>query len=120
MSRDPNQRRYSLKEPCSTCPFRTDVPPFLHPERAQELKEHLRGGDEFWCHKTVDYSDEEGLRVNRTRACAGARATLANEGRTTTLLQITERLSAEPVADLNPDLPVYDSLDEWVEAHSEA
>lgn len=114
MSRDDNQRRYSLKEPCSSCPFRTDVEFNLMFERAQEIAATLRAGDEFWCHKTVAYETNKGSVVGKTRACAGARATLACEGHSTTLLQITERLSAEPVAVLNPDLPVYSSLDLWV------
>lgn len=118
MSRiDPNQNRYTLRAPCSNCPFRTDIDFPLAPGRAAELAEHLRAGDEFWCHKTVDYDDGyASSTVARTRACAGARATLAAEGRTTTLLQLTDRLGAGEVAPLDPDLPVYLSLAAWVES----
>ena len=118
--RDPNQRRYSLTEPCATCPFRSDLTFELGSGRAQEISDGLLAGDEFWCHKTVDYHDVSGSTASRTRACAGARATLANERKSTTLLQITQRLSSEPVSELRPDLPVYPTMALWVASKEES
>ena len=33
---------YKLKSPCSNCPFRTDIRPYLRPDRAEEILSHLR------------------------------------------------------------------------------
>ena len=58
-----------MEKACAHCPFRVDVRPFLHPERAAEIaySAHNRYSD-FPCHKTVDYdndSDEgEGTTVH--------------------------------------------------------
>lgn len=114
---DPNQNRYTLTRPCADCPFRSDVPFELNIERAEDVAAGLLSGQsEFWCHKTVDYSESSGQIVARTRACAGARATLANEGRSTTLLQLSERIGEGTVARLDPDLPVHSSIGEWLDS----
>lgn len=48
---------FILKKPCSSCPFRTNIIPFLTQKRATEIKEVLVNKDKsFSCHKTVDYS----------------------------------------------------------------
>lgn len=110
-----DDNRYTLKAPCSNCPFRADRSFHLHPDRVDEIADSLLSGNEFWCHKTVDYTDGDGERASRTRACAGARATLECEGLSTQLQQITERFGGT-VAELDPDLPVYESINTWREA----
>lgn len=51
-----NQLR--IKKPCSDCPFRKDIHPFLSRARVEEMREQLHTQDDqtFTCHKTVDYS----------------------------------------------------------------
>lgn len=50
---------YFIKKPCQHCPFRRDVKPFLHPERAYEIASHAENPyNSFPCHKTTT-SDEE-------------------------------------------------------------
>ncbi|MEE9098374.1 hypothetical protein [Pseudarthrobacter phenanthrenivorans] len=51
---------FNLKQPCGACPFRTDRSLFLDPDRAREIAGHLHAGDSFHCHKTLDYSSEDG------------------------------------------------------------
>ncbi len=52
MSAPSLSKRYTLRQPCNNCPFRTNVQPYLRPERAQEIARALRDGGEFPCHKT--------------------------------------------------------------------
>jgi len=114
------QRLFALTRPCGACPFRSDKPWPGGLRSAPEIADSLRHGQPFNCHKTLDYNEDgEAEPTARTRACAGARATVENEGgRESQLQQIAGRLGF-PVAVLAPDLPVYDSLDEWVDAMNE-
>lgn len=65
-----------MKQPCQHCPFRNDVKPFLHPNRAAELAYAASNPySDFPCHKTtVPYEDDdEGgmIRVETSKECAG-------------------------------------------------
>lgn len=113
MSKVPS--RYTLPGPCSNCPFRRDLPIELRPERVVEIAETLLNGNEFECHKTVDYSGDEPATVARTRVCGGAVATLAREGKDTQMSRITERLGGK-LATIDPEAPVFDSVAEWATA----
>lgn len=127
MSRLAPTEFFSLDRPCGNCPFRTDKPAFgLRRERATEIANALRRGETFVCHKTVDYSEREdggpGAGQERSRMCAGARATLSP-----TMVdaeQLASRmyemgLSPDPVPDLEPDLPVAEDLDSWIDYTSQ-
>lgn len=63
-----------MKEPCKHCPFRNDVTPFLHPDRAADLAYSAQNPySDFPCHKTTE-PDEDGdemLRTERSKECAG-------------------------------------------------
>jgi hypothetical protein len=107
--------RYTLPGPCSNCPFRNDQPSYLRPERVVEIGTAILNQEDFMCHKTVDYTEDEGRTAAKTRVCGGALATLDREGKSTQMQRITERLGM-PVATFAPDLPVYDSVAEWVHA----
>ncbi len=71
-----------MKKPCKHCPFRSDVTPFLHPERAEEIAyAACNPYSEFACHKTTEY-DEEGEDLEQTensKLCAGFLAMQINE-----------------------------------------
>jgi hypothetical protein len=47
-----------VKKPCSNCPFRKDVHPYLSRARVEEMRKqlHIQDQQTFTCHKTVDYS----------------------------------------------------------------
>lgn len=107
---------YTLKDPCADCPFRSDKQFYLTPERADEIADSLRSnGADFHCHKTVDYSGEDGQGqvVKKTRVCAGALITMEKEGTTTQAMRLGERLGLYNRENLNMAAPVYDSLEEW-------
>lgn len=112
---------YTLKTPCADCPFRCDVNRYLAPERAQEIMNESYEDSNFYCHKTVDYSgDSEGDIVNKSRVCAGYLLTMENEGRANQPTRIAERLGLYDRAQLDPEAPVYDSMQDWVRSYSPA
>lgn len=37
-------RAYGLVRPCPKCPFRTDVPPYLQPERVTQIATDVQNG----------------------------------------------------------------------------
>jgi len=68
-----------MKKPCEHCPFRVDVTPFLHPDRASDLAYSAENPySSFPCHKTLedneDYDDEceDSLIITEaSKECAG-------------------------------------------------
>lgn len=76
---------YFMKEPCKHCPFRTDVKPFLTPERGQELAYHAQNPyNSFPCHKTTvpdeQSEDSEMMCTEHSKECAGFLTLQINEG----------------------------------------
>ena len=109
-----------LTRPCSDCPFLRGslFENSMHIERAQEIADSLEGGAMFSCHKTVDY--EHG-RPEQEKWCAGALATMENEGTVmqNQMVRICVRLGmiGDPAALGGLD-ECYGSLADWVESHS--
>lgn len=72
-----------MKHPCKHCPFRNDVTPFLHPERAEELAYASENPySSFPCHKTTE-SDDEGdnsYATENSKECAGFLTLRAQSG----------------------------------------
>ena len=62
-----------IKKPCQHCPFRNDVKPFLHPERAEELAYGAQNKyNTFPCHKTTEHDDEgDSIATESNKECAG-------------------------------------------------
>lgn len=65
-----------MKQPCKHCPFRNDVTPYLHPDRAAEIAYAAQNPyNSFSCHKTTEYDDEgdsgEMLVTENSKECAG-------------------------------------------------
>jgi hypothetical protein len=117
--------KHNLSRPCKTCPFRTDVPPYLHRARVLEIADSIMNRQEsFPCHKTVNYDsmveDEYGDEVIRDRdgesQCAGAEIFLAHQGKSTQLGRIMERLGQAAVLDM--EAPVCKSVKELIAVHT--
>jgi hypothetical protein len=73
------------KKPCKHCPFRSDVKPFLHPERAEELAYHTQNPyNSFPCHKTTEYDEEsedgDMMVTEQSKECAGFLTLRAQQG----------------------------------------
>lgn len=104
-----------MKAPCQHCPFRIDVHPFLHPDRAYEIAAAAENPySDFPCHKTTEsVEDDDGsgemMRVESSKECAG-------------FLTLRARLTSDGVPkDFKPawDL-VYEDADHMYDAYEEA
>lgn len=111
---------YTLKSPCADCPFRSDVARYLNPERAQEIMRDSYEDSNFYCHKTVDYSDDngEGRVAEKSRVCAGFLVTMEKEGRANQPTRIAERLGIYDRTQMDLEAPTYDSMEDWVRSYS--
>ena len=128
MSRLQPEEYFALTHACKHCPFRTDIQQYLSPERKEDIATALRRGEEFVCHKTVDYSDSddvgnttEDLGTNdgqdNARACAGARSVAHKEGVVSQMEQIATRLGFA-VAVPQSDNLTYNAFKEWINSES--
>ncbi len=110
---------YTMITPCSSCPFRTDIRPYLRTDRAQEIADSL-AQVEFPCHKTVEHDDDDDSDFHvpgpNELHCAGVLIVLELSEQPSQMMRISERLGLYDPTKLDMDAPVYDDLDEWVEA----
>jgi len=113
--------KYDLKAPCKDCPFRTDVKPYLKPERAQEICEALvQYQQTFACHKTTvpdDDDDSDNVATSSSQHCAGAMIMLEHMELPNQMMRIMERCGGYDRRKLKMDSPVYESTDEMLEAY---
>jgi hypothetical protein len=79
-----------VKKPCKTCPFRRDVKPFLHPDRAYDIAASASNPySDFPCHNTFEYDGDEDHQGRPTgdfsaqKTCAGFLTLRAQEGEQT-------------------------------------
>lgn len=111
---------YGLTSPCPKCPFRTDIEPFLRPDRVREIEESLVQA-EFPCHATLDYAnDSGGAETSKTAHCAGALILLEKLERPSQMMRIAERLGLYDPAKLDMAAPVFDSFEDMVAAQRPA
>jgi hypothetical protein len=113
---------YAMTSPCDKCPFRTDVEPYLTPDRVREIGDSLVRS-EFPCHKTTvegDGEDEDELQQvvdgPSARHCAGALIVLEKMEQPSQMMRICERLGMYDRRKLDMDAPVYDSIEEMMQA----
>jgi hypothetical protein len=119
--------KYDLVRPCSNCPFRSDIKPFLRRGRGEEIADVLRRGGTFACHKTVDHSDDESdddidATLDRMRGapeeshCAGALIVTERDSGPNQMHRIAMRLGMYDPDKLDRNAPVFENLDEFAEA----
>lgn len=107
---------YDMTSPCPKCPFRSDITPFLRPDRVEEIAESLVRA-EFPCHQTLDYSnDSEGARTPKTAHCAGALILLEKLEQPSQMMRICERLGIYDRSKLDMAAPVFDSFEDMIAA----
>jgi hypothetical protein len=109
-----SRARYGLTSPCSNCPFRSDVPPYLRKARVTEIERSLEQS-EFLCHKTVQHHEDEHGEVwdadtSQSAHCAGALILLEKLGRPSQMMRIAERLGMYDASKLDMSAPVYPSF----------
>jgi hypothetical protein len=114
MTKDP----FRLKSPCPHCPFRKDIPAFLRKDRVRELRENLPE-QSFTCHKTIQYSDDEGEPMQGTgmeALCAGSLILMEKLGEQWRPAQLGERLGLYDRSKLDMAAPVFENWDEMEKA----
>jgi hypothetical protein len=113
---------FDLVRPCGDCPFRSDKPGYLKPERIRSI---LGGGHgrahwpavSFPCHKTIDYvGDDRAVIPPTAQQCAGVMIILTREGRPNDAMQIAQRLGLWNPSRLDMEAPVHRSVREAMEA----
>jgi hypothetical protein len=109
---------FSLRSPCSNCPFRKGVGETFQLSRPR-LRE-IKNGVAFQCHKSVDYDnwdDDVKRQGNKPQQCAGLMAVLAREGKTNNIMQIAERFGHLDLTKLDPRNEAYSNWREVLKAH---
>lgn len=96
---------------CSDCPFRRGSAAKLRRGRCEELRYELESDGHFHCHKTVDYSCEDGLKTDQATFCVGS-LQVFGFGQ---LPRIAGRMGMIPPDIVTDDEDVHDNPDEWIE-----
>ena len=112
--------KFTMRTPCPHCPFRTDIPGYLRPERMEEIVGDLLWGYTFTCHETTVVDDDDGFEMRdgpKAQHCAGALIFLEHQDRPNQLMRIAERLGRYDRARLDMDAPVPDNGDALVVHH---
>lgn len=111
--------KFNVTSPCAHCPFRRDVPGYLHPERVRELADMLTDDDLSWfaCHETTT-SKGRSTRHRDAAPCAGAMIIQEKRGRTAVVTRIAKAVGL--FKKLNMEAPVFDTFEEFVEHHTKA
>jgi hypothetical protein len=61
-----------MKTPCDACPFLNENKDILTHNKRQEISDSIHHDGDFPCHKTVDYTGEEGVVRRDSKRCTGA------------------------------------------------
>jgi hypothetical protein len=113
---------FDLKKPCSTCPFRHDVQPFLTLPRAKEILGEIIDEDKtFSCHKHNSFDDDGDVRETKnSQHCAGALILLERANRPNQLMRIAERIGYYDRRKIDMTAPVYSSKTAMLAAYRKA
>ena len=106
--------KYDLTTPCPNCPFRSDVKPYIHRERVEEIM-----GRAFSCHKTTTCKGRSNDHKD-AQHCAGSLILHEKIDQPHQMMRIMERFGDYDRTKLNMDAPVYDDIDEMLDAHEES
>jgi hypothetical protein len=111
--------RFDIKRPCAHCPFRKDVPGYLHRERASELARQLVDDDLSWfaCHETTGVKGGKRVKRSDQSHCMGAAMVLWRQGMPNVATRIALASKLLRVEDLNVSAPVFDSMDQFAKHH---
>ena len=111
-------RSYALTKPCNNCPFRTDVKPYIRPERVETIRDNCVRA-EFPCHKTTCADDDEfnNSTSSNTSHCAGALILMEKINQPSQMMRISERLGIYDRTQLDMTAPIYDNWEKMIEAH---
>lgn len=114
------------KKPCENCPFRVDkLFLTLSEKQAKDIASALMADGAFHCHKTIDYSDysrNSKRALKNSKLCIGAAKFLENVRpgglRANLSFRMGMRRGEISPDELSDEVPVYDSVEEFVEGAS--
>lgn len=118
--------KWDLKTPCKNCPFANtkDGIKFQSRQRAADIEESAyRNG--FPCHLSADYDEDEDdggfVFGDNTQHCAGALIMFFKDGYdgNVPFEQLSDKEQDRIRARLNMDAPVYDSVEDFLNASTE-
>lgn len=117
--------KFNLKKPCKDCPFRNDKEHqkgWLGGDRAAEIYDALVSGDVFPCHKTHDYSENDGgefAHQTDHQFCAGALIMLEKTGDAmrSQAIRIAVRLRLYTPSEMDMNSPVFSSSTDFIDWH---
>lgn len=109
--------KYTLVRPCAKCPFREDIPGYLHPERAHEI---ATSEEPFACHETTVYSEEtdEMEVTSASQHCAGALILAEKREQPHQMMRIAERLGLYDHRRLDMAAPVFETETAMIVHHT--
>lgn len=113
----------SMTHPCKSCPFRSDIRPFLRRDRAAEIADSLLLFDQsFPCHKTTEHDDDGEYVPDREgeHHCAGAMILLWHLKRPNQWMRIAMRLRLFDPEHLAMDAPVFRDDQAFIDAQQES
>jgi hypothetical protein len=85
--------KFDLTAPCSSCPFRRDVAPYLILRRVSQILNDILTKDlGFACHKTTQAGSNRRVLVSEHQHCAGALILIKNAGRPSRLFRLAVQL----------------------------
>jgi hypothetical protein len=111
--------QFKIKRPCESCPFRKDVSPFLH--RAPQIVTQLED-DYFWfaCHETTGMKSGKRVKPEKQSHCAGAMMVLWKSGTANIAMRLALLYKLITREQLEQDVAVFDSLEEFAAHHESA
>ncbi|MDA4131836.1 MAG: hypothetical protein OK454_01745 [Thaumarchaeota archaeon] len=116
---------FDLKRPCPKCPFRQDIPGYLHGERAREIAEVLARGGTFACHQTTVEAPEddenfggEMMEGPKSQMCAGSMIALMQSGGPNQIMRVAERVGGFDPDKLDRTKSKVGSLSDFVAHHA--
>ena len=116
---------FALKTPCKNCPFRSDkVFPPLGKRRIQGIVDSIRSDNDFPCHKTTEFDEDENgeqITVESGAWCAGALAMLEATGETNNhfKLRLAQLFGAYSPLNLRlKNTPIFQSWADLIAYHS--
>ena len=107
-------------KPCRDCPFRSDCPLPLRKSRRIEIATSLHKDSPFHCHKTLNYSgDDDELVTQDSKLCVGSMIFLEQSRTGGMLANLSYRIQVVfgdlKIEDLSDEVPVFKSIDEFIE-----
>lgn len=113
---------FDMVKPCLSCPFRSDIRPFLTQDRAEEIGNAITlGQSSFTCHQTtVPCEGEESFGSMKdgpnAQHCAGALILLEKLEQPNQMMRWMERIGQYDRKKLDMNAPVFDTVDEFIDA----